>query len=204
MTSAPKQLFAVVCLAALGSLAKAAPLPTLTLDPVNGAITGAAGSTIGWGFTLTNLGSYYAVVTGSDFCVGVVTSPCGNSIGTYTDFAGPQFLLLGPAPESTSFAQVFDNNLQTGMGSFFINLGATGTLLGDIVLSYDLFSIDPNSMNFDPLTDTFSVGNFLTAAASVTVGTLTVATPEPASLLLVLIGIAALAISKGRLKTVSR
>ncbi len=92
---------AILCMFGLCGLAHAAPLPTLALDPLSGAISGAAGTTVGWGFTLTNLGIDFAVVTSSDFCVGVITSPCSNSLGKYTDFAAPQFIVVGPSPEST-------------------------------------------------------------------------------------------------------
>ncbi len=51
----------------LNGFALADTAPTLALDPVGGAITGVAGSTVGWGFTLTNLGSDFAVITSSDF-----------------------------------------------------------------------------------------------------------------------------------------
>jgi len=187
---------ALLCILALGSLASADTLPTLTLDPVNGAITGPANSTVGWGFAIENLGSNWAVITSSDFCVGVITSPCSNSFGTYTDFAGPQFIVVGPSPENTSFTQSFDGNTQQGIGSFFIDPSSVGTILGQIVLTYDLFGVDPNSANFDPSADTVSVGNYLFADASVTAATTTVATPEPQTLLLFLTGLALLALRR--------
>jgi hypothetical protein len=179
---------ALVCMLALCGKAQADTLPTLTLDPTDGSIVGAPGSTVGWGFTLTNNGSNFAVVTSSDFCVGVITSPCGNSLGTYTDLIAAQFFVVGPSPESSNFTQAFDNSAQTGVGSFLINLGATGSAIGQIVLTYDLFSVGPNSANFNPELDTVSAGNYLTAPASVTVGT--VRTPEPGSFLLLLSGLA--------------
>lgn len=175
-------LVAIFYLFGLCGLAQADGLPTLTLDPPGGAISGAAGATVGWGFTLTNLGTDFAVVSSSDFCVGVPASPCSNSLGTYTDFAGPQFIVVGPSPEAGIVTQSFDNTLLTGMGSFLINPGATGSVTGEIVLTYDLFNADPNSLTFDPSLDTVALGNQLTADASVTVGALTV--PEPATLLL--------------------
>ena len=189
-----------LCILTLSALASADTLPTLTLDPTNGAISGPANSTVGWGFTIENLGTNWAVVTSSDFCVGVITSPCVNSFGTYTDFAGPQFILVGPSPENTSFTQAFDNATQQGIGSFFINPSSVGTVSGQIAVTYDLFSVDPNSVNFDPLADTVSVGNYLVADASVTVGASTVATPEPDNLLLLLMGglLLALARKSGR------
>ena len=165
--------------------------PTLTLDPVGGAIAGVAGSTVGWGFTLTNLGSDFAVITGSDFCVGPITSPCSNSLGTYTDFVGQQFFVLGPSPESPSLSQSFDLVGLTGVGSFFINpLAQPGDMaIGQIVLSYDLFSLSPNDPNFDPTADTLSNGNFLMAPASVTVTATSLQTPEPGSFSLIVSGL---------------
>ena len=177
-------VLAALFVLAFGSRAFADTAPTLTLDPTNGALVGPAGSTVGWGLTLSNPGDDFMVVSGSDFCVGVITSPCGNSLGTYTDFVGQQFFVLGPSPESTSLVQAFDNSSQFGLGSFLINPGATGSVTGFIALSYDLFSVDPNGLGFNPDTDTISNGNLLTAPASVTVGT--AATPEPATILLLL------------------
>jgi hypothetical protein len=157
-------LMVAVAMQALGTIAKADSV-TLTLDPANGALTGPAGSIVGWGFTL-NSGSDFAIVSSSDFCVGVISSPCSNSFGTYTDFTLAQFIVSGPA----SVSETFDNTLQTGLGSFLINPGSTGTIVGEIVLTYDLFDVDPNSLNFDPTADAISYGNYATAAASVTVG----------------------------------
>jgi len=182
----------------LSGFALADTAPTLTLDPVGGAITGAAGSTVGWGFTLTNLGSDFAVITGSDFCVGPITSPCTNPLGTYTDFVGQQFFVLGPSPESSSISQSFDLLALTGVGSFFINpLAQPGDkAIGQIVLSYDLFSLSPNDQNFNSIVDTVSVGNFLMAPASVTVTKTTVPTPEPGSVFLLAIGLAGCLLAK--------
>jgi hypothetical protein len=170
--------------------------PVLTLDPTSGALTGPAGSTVGWGFTLTSGGSDFAVISGSDFCVGPVTSPCSNSFGTYTDFAGPQFIVVGNNPGESPVTETFDNSMQTGMGSFAINAASTGTISGDIVVTYDLYSVDPNSSDFDPEVDTFSNGDMLFAPASVTVGSSSNNTvPEPATLPLLLAGFAALVLA---------
>ncbi len=182
----------------LSGFALADTAPTLALDPVSGAITGVAGSTVGWGFTLTNLGSDFAVITSSDFCVGPITSPCSNPLGTYTDFVGQQFFVLGPSPESSSISQSFDLLALTGVGSFFINpLAQPGDkAIGQIVLSYDLFSLSPNDQNFNSIVDTVSVGNFLMAPASVTVTKTTVPTPEPGSVFLLAIGLAGCLLAK--------
>jgi hypothetical protein len=174
----------------LTGVGRADTVPTLTVTPSN--LVGPAGSTVGWGFNVTNPGTDFAIITGSDFCVGVISSPCGNSLGTYTDFVGAQFFVVGPTPETNSVTQSFDNSAQTGFGSFLINPGATGSVVGELVMTYDLFSVDPNSINFNPDLDTLSVGNYLSSAASVTVGTGTVSAPEPPTLILLIGGLAGL------------
>jgi hypothetical protein len=187
---------AMLALIAMGSVARADSTPTLTLDPLNGALSGAAGSTVGWGFTISN-STNFLVITSSDFCVGPISSPCSNSLGTYTDFiASNQFVVVGPAPESSSVTQAFDNSLLTGIGSFLINSTANpgDSVIGQIVLTYDLFSVSPNSPNFDPAADTISLGNILTASASVSVTGTSVPEPGTGSLfgygLIVLLGLA--------------
>jgi hypothetical protein len=166
---------------------------TLTLDPADGAVSGPAGSSVGWGFTLTDTSSDFLVVTGSDFCVGMVSSPCSNSFGAYTDFIGQQFVVVGSAPESSSVSQSFDDTGMTGVGAFAINSTSIGTLDGFIAVTYDLYSVDPNAADFDPTADTVSTGNYLYAPASVTVGSNSTSNvPEPATATLLAAGLAAL------------
>jgi hypothetical protein len=197
------RIILVICLCVLamstGAKADSDP-PVLTLDPTDGALTGPAGSTVGWGFTLTSGGSDFAVISGSDFCVGAVASPCSNSFGTYTDFAGPQYIVVGNNPGESPVTETFDNSAQTGMGSFAINPTSTGTISGDIVVSYDLYSVDPNSSAFNPELDTISNGDMLFAPASVTVGSSTGTNgsgtvPEPETFPLLLAGFAALVLA---------
>lgn len=184
MKTCNKLFIATAVLAFLAVSAQADPV-TLTLNPSGGALTGPAGSLVGWGFTL-NSGSAFAIVTASDFCVGPINSPCSNSFGTYTDFTQSQFIVAGPAPAT----ETFNNAMQTGTGSFLINSASTGTIAGNIVMFFDLFRVDPNSTLFDPNTDLISEGDMVLASASVTVGTAgTTSTPEPASLLLLISGL---------------
>jgi hypothetical protein len=192
--------FTILAVSMLCSIAWADGAPTLTLDPANGAISGAPGATVGWGFTITNTADFL-VVSSSDFCVGAITSPCSNSLGTYTDFIGPQFQVVGPPPESTSLTQAFDLLAQTGIGSFAINSSALAgdSVTGEIVVTYDLYSVDPNNPNFDPTLDTLSTGDMLTAAASVSVPASTTV-PEPNSLILLGSGLMAL-FGAGRKRT---
>ena len=167
-------------------LATAAQASTVfTLDPEGGAITGAPGTTVGWGFSFTN-DADYAVMTGSLLCDASSSSlplgclPLTPNLGTYTDFLGSQFIVVGPSPESPTVAQAFDNSLLTGMGSFTIDPSASGTANATMVLLYDLYSMSPNDPAFTPDSE-LSGGNLLTAPASITVQSST-AVPEPAML----------------------
>jgi len=173
-------------------LAPAAQSTTLTLDPTDGALTGLPGTTVGWGFTFTN-DADFAVITGTEFCTSASSDlPAGclladPSFGTYTDFAGSQFLVIGPSPETSPITQPFDNIGMTGMGSFAIDPSASGAVTGDIVVTYDLYSLSPNDPDFT-LDDEISGGNVLIAPASITAGAPT-ATPEPGLLPLLAAGL---------------
>jgi hypothetical protein len=159
---------------------------TLTLNPATGVISGSAGSTIGWGFALSNPADF-AVISSSNFCLGTtgVSSLCiAPTIGTYTDFIAGNFTIAGLVPESPVVTEAFDSATSSGLGSFSISAtavdGATDT--GQIVATYDLYSVDPNASNFNPIADLISAGNFLTAPAEVTVTSM----PEPSYLWLIL------------------
>jgi len=182
----------VVCILALSLRAKADDAPTLMLDPTTGAVTGPALSTVGWGFTLTAGSSDFAVITGSDFCVGMVSSPCSNSFGTYTDFIGSQFVVVGNNPGESPVTEPFDDASMSGVGSFYINPSSTGTITGFLALTYDLYSVDPNAANFNPTIDTLSVGDYLYAPASVTVRSNTMTAPETGSGVMLIGGMAGL------------
>jgi hypothetical protein len=134
------------------------------LDPSDGAIMGAPGTTVGWGFTLTNTENFL-VVTSAAFEPSV-------PLGTFTDFisAPDNFFVIGPAVgASNAWAQAFNVATRTGVGSFAIdpNTAPGSVAYGEIVLSYDLFAISPLDPNFNPDSDTLSNGNMLTANASV-------------------------------------
>ena len=154
---------------------------TFQLNPLDGAISGKPGSTIGWGFNLSNDENFLVVTS-------VLFEP-DTALGTFTDFiSAANFFVVGPANSgSTVWAQTFNAGLQTGVGSFFITPDtAIGSVAnGDMVLTYDLFSRSPLDVNFNPNTDTLSNGNVLTATASVTVSPV----PEPQTYAMLLAGL---------------
>jgi hypothetical protein len=149
--------------------------PMLTLDPVGGAITGLAGDTIGWGFTIQNSTDFILVTS--------VQFDAVTPLGSFTDYAGAyNFVVVGPAPESTSVSQSFDSALYTGAGAFAISPTALAgqTVAGYINFTYDLFSVSPNDPAFDPGTDLIKTDQVMSSFARVTV-----AVPEPTLLPLV-------------------
>jgi hypothetical protein len=120
----------------------------------------------------------FAVVTGSTFCLGTsgTGSACvaptigDSSVGSagYVDYIGPNFVVVG---SGSSVSQSFSSGSMTGVGAFTISATAAGgaTDVGQIVISYDLYGIDPGDPNFNPDTDLIAAGNFATAPASVTI-----------------------------------
>src|ERR1700730_8316574 len=164
--------------------------PLLQLIPPSGTVSGGPGSTVGWGFTLTN-NANFVTVSGSDFCEGAILSPCPHAIGTYTDFIGQfNFIVAGPPPESSIVSQTFNQVTKTGVGSFRINPSALNgsVAAGQIVVTYDLFNLSPNDPAFNPALNTISTGNRLLANARVNV------TPEPGSWSLSAMAVVALAL----------
>ena len=180
MNGLKRALISLVVLGALGgSLAYGAPILTLTLNPVSGAISAAPGITTGWGFTLTNSSDEFAVITSADFCGAVISSPCATPLGQFTDFAAQFNLSVVNAHSSLTAA--FNPFLRTGIGSYRINNGAVpgAAFLGQIVLTYDTFT--DSSFNNQTASDIR-----LTAPASVSVA------PEVSSSLLLAFAVVAL------------
>ena len=127
---------------------------TLDLQPLSGSVSGAPGSTVGWGFTLTNDSNYLRV----SFSAFAPATP----IGTYHDFTASQNIVAGPAPESTTVSESFSASFMTGIGSFVIAPGAISgsTVTGFISIMYDLYSRSPNDPAFDPAKDFIGSGIF--------------------------------------------
>src|SRR5205085_10382227 len=104
------------------SMAYADSILTFTLNPSNGALSGAAGQTVGWGFTLTNTSDVFAVITSADFCGAVISSPCSTPLGAFSDFIA-QFNFTAVNAHS-SLTAVFNPLSHTDIGSYRLNPGA--------------------------------------------------------------------------------
>jgi len=183
--------FFASCALAIALAGTASATPTFALSPASGTIFGGPGQTIGWGFTITNTVDYLLVTS-----VNFLPTPSA-SIGTFTDFIAQfNFIVVGPSPESTTVSQAFNLGLQQGTGSFAISptavIGSKAT--GNLQFTYDLYSVSPNDINFDPTADAVSLGNVASQAAEVDV------TPEPASFVLVGSALAALGFTVRRLR----
>ena len=166
-----RALFAVLSAGLFATCVHAAPIFQLT--PSSGIVSGVPGSTVGWGFTLTNT-SNFLVVTGASF------TPA-SLYGTFQDYISAfNFVVVGPAPESSTVTQSFSSVNHSGVGSFIINSTApTGiSIAGSLVLEYSVFSVDPNDPNFNPDIDTVIADATASAPADVNIA------PEPASLFL--------------------
>lgn len=174
------------------------PAATLSLDA--STLYGLPGQTVGFGFAITSTPDAiydrgnipYLVITSADLQTDLGSYP----VGVFTPFLATSFTVIGPdagGGEVNPFSQHFDDSLMTGIGSYAINaFQAIGDMAqGNIVLTYDEYSVSPNDPGFDPTLDTLLNGQLLTAPVTVIVGTAPASVPEPAAPLLIGIGLAA-------------
>jgi hypothetical protein len=175
----PKRIAAAALLLVTAVSPAQATLLIDHLDPVGGALYGAPGEVVGWGFSVTNDSStQWLMLTASDF------SP-GPGWWTYTDFLAANAILLAPNATAT---QVFSAVGLTGSGSFLIDALANpgDTVAGAMVLTYDGF--DGNPLQGGANQDLFSATAEI--AASVTVRE-PVTAPEPSTAALLAFALAA-------------
>jgi hypothetical protein len=170
-------------------------------DSFGGAFSGTPGSTIGWGFTITD-STEYVFVSQTAFCFSASQpsdlANCGTQVasdGTYTDFSG-NIPVVGPAPDAPSLTEHYNFLNQTGYGSFqILNSVSPGTVLtGEIAIVYDLFTGDPET---DPNATQIGGDNFTSLPATITVAS---SVPEPAPTFLIGAGMVFLSLVRSKLR----
>src|SRR5882672_8130688 len=142
------------CILLLVSCCAATAGPIVTLDPSGGAISGAPGDTIGWGFTVQ---SDPGMMT--SFLASFTLFETNPSIGLYTDFIGSQGGPVGftlPAG-AANWIELFDPIQQTGAGLFTIDSGALigAQDIGVIHIEYQLFPSASTFVTSSSVCDTF-------------------------------------------------
>lgn len=152
--------------------------PVFTLDPPGGALFGVPGQVLGWGLTIRNDGAGGLVITSATYDQSV-------SIGDFTDFITPQFLLYVLPPNGV-WTQALNASASEGLGSYVID--GSFALPGDVAvgfldLLYEIRSIDGEG---NPRVDSYQV----LLPASVTY------VPEPATTAATLAGLALLGLVK--------
>lgn len=174
-------LFSSILLVALSSLASATVV--LAIDPPGGSVAGQPGDTIGWGFTTQSDPNLWVT-----FVTSFLLVESNPFLGTYTDFIGSEG---GPvnfelAPGSSNWTQAFDSIAGTGIGSYAIDPAALPGAVdsGTLRVLYETFSADPNTCGACDAGSGFVDVPFQLAVT---------ATPEPATWLLLVAGIAAIA-----------
>jgi len=183
-------------------IAPAAHAATLFISN-NGYLEGQPGMTVGWDFTITStpldigpslvvsaLFEPWIIVTSADF----VLDPGVFPVGVFTPLVTIPGTPVGPDTghgEENPWIRSFNLALQQGLASYDINpFQSPGDLAtGIIVLTYDVYLHSPNEPAFDPILDTYAVGQTMSAPASVLVIGETSAVPEPAAFQLAGLGI---------------
>lgn len=161
--------------------------PILTLDPPSGAVNGLPGTTVGWGFNITNDTSSFLVVTS------LTASGFSLGIGSLTDYiAALNFYVVAP---NSSLPVAFSSATTQGTAAYAINAGATAGASdsGLFAITYDLLVNDPNGGGGSDPNDQFGLA-FADVSASVTVTDV----PEPGALFMLLTGVGLLLVAARR------
>ena len=158
-------------------LAATLPAASIALSPA--ALSGPAGQTVGWGYTMQGDPLYHMVITSVQSDFPDFPGGLGGDAPAVTDIASGYFLAnsLAIAPGG-DFTQAFGPG--TGLASFLIRPDAPDFAqeFGNLYIYYDLYDGDPNNGGSQvfPLDDPL----FVTAAAQVDVEPV----PEPSTWLL--------------------
>ena len=169
-----------------------------TLLPAGGAVSGPAGSAVGWGFDMT-AGAYYVAI--DSVTITGETSPVGGTSGGFVAYmpllsGGVGDGVTAPGQEwMEAFAQ---GSPGSGLGEYDIDPGtAVGASdSGSFVITYDEFSGDPNSCGscyVDTLTMNLPGGGL--PAFTIDVTSPAAPVPEPSSAVLVAVELAVLAMA---------
>ena len=184
----------------------AAEADTIQLMP--GALKGAAGDTVGWGFTITStpvdfnggLIVPWSLVTFADFVPDAGSEPVGVFSPFITQLPNRNTVIGADAGngEVNPWTQPFDAGAETGIGSYVINdFQMPGDqVIGSIVLYYDVYSVSPEDSSFDPGADIVALGQTMSARASVTVAGQGASAPEPSTIWLATTGFVLLTIGR--------
>jgi hypothetical protein len=172
--------------AATGARASA----VIALSPPDGVISGAPGSTVGWGFSLTNGADWVSIdsVTTEN-----ESSPLGGVSGgftSYMDLLGG--LSNGVTPPDKTWALAFSpGSPGTGLGQYAIDPGTPSGASdsGDFVIFYDEFSADPNTCG-SCYVDTLQLFDSNGNAPAFTINVPASPVPEPALPMLMILWMA--------------
>jgi hypothetical protein len=171
---------------------------SIQLDPLNGAVHGPPGATVGWGFTITWYStSDWIAFTGSSLgsvdLGGTESNP--SLLSLYTDYLQSASAIRPSGPTPFTWTETFAG-LSQGVGSYRIGdaaqVGAED--LGQITIYYDVWHGEPGvSGSVDLGTGSYYGSD---TAFRVTVDELPV--PEPASFGLFLFGAAIIGVAAWR------
>src|SRR5689334_22705727 len=131
---------------------------------------------LGTGHTAADIGSgacgadYAAFGIYTDYIATNTFSTNGIVVGTPNPpdpNGGPACTMMTTQNCDTALlSQMFDG-VSMGVGQFAIDPSASGTISGELLITFDLYSTSPNNANFNPFTDLISSDNFFNPAASV-------------------------------------
>ena len=176
----------LLAIAAFGVAAVAGPIPvvTLQLDPIDGFVQGAAGTSVGWGFELSTDSGFVTIES--------ISFQESSPIGTFTAFI-PNAVASAGSPIIAPWVQ--DTlGLQYDIDPAAILNAST---LGPMTVVYDAFSDAAQ-------TDQIVFGQFLNATdaggsdinAEVLVNAAGATVPEPGAILLCAVGVGLVALGK--------